>query len=94
MSLILFIGPADAWGKSLLDEDETLSSVYDVLACSYGAIHCISCNDVRSALELYPEEYDKIKYDLVLSFDITRQVRFLLNWMDHDLQQGAEWRLE
>ena len=43
-------------------------------ACSFGAIHCIQCDSVKEALALYPEEYDKIKYDLRLAFDITRQV--------------------
>lgn len=79
---IFIIGPEDSFGKRLTDEDIT-NSVYDVRACSFGAIHCIQCDSVKEALSLYPEEYDKIKYDLRLAFDITRQVSrtlFLMNF--------------
>ena len=69
------LGPGDAFGKRLSTEEKGERSIYDVEACSFGAIHSISCDSVRAALELYPEEYHKLKYDLVLSFDITQQVK-------------------
>ncbi|XP_066936219.1 potassium voltage-gated channel subfamily H member 1-like [Clytia hemisphaerica] len=71
--LVGLIGPKDSFGKRLTDEDTT-KSVYDVKACSYCNIHSVSCDSVADALYLYPEEYDKIKYDLQLAFDITRQL--------------------
>lgn len=74
--LIGLIGPSDVFGMRLADEGSG-RSLYDVEACSFGTIHSICTGLVHEALALYPEDLDKIKYQLILSFDITRQVKIM-----------------
>ena len=71
----LHLGPGDAFGQRLGYLEHYGKSLFDVEACSFGTIHCITRDHLREALGLFPEEYEKIRYGLVLSLDITRQVR-------------------
>lgn len=73
--LVGLIGPGDAFGIKINQGVVSEKSVYDVRACSYGSIHCISNDDIQDALKIYPSEFIKVKYDLVLAFNITEEIK-------------------